>query len=71
MGLPLKILLSIATLVFIAVAGICGWLFVYTKDLPKTELTHTGLLVEGVDRQDATEPLNSFPMKCQMLPWWW
>src|SRR6266478_8420683 len=34
MGLAYKILLSIAALVLIAVAGVCGWLFVYTGDLP-------------------------------------
>lgn len=37
MGLVYKILLSIAALVLIAVAGVCGWLFVYKKDLPDTE----------------------------------
>lgn len=34
MSLPHKILLSIAALIFLAAAGTCGWLFVYTGDLP-------------------------------------
>jgi hypothetical protein len=46
MGLAYKILLSIAVLVLIAVAGVCGWLFVYTKDLPDTE--HLSRFAPGV-----------------------
>src|SRR5882672_6213459 len=37
MNLAYKILLSIAALVLIAVVGVCGWLFIYKKDLPDTE----------------------------------
>ena len=32
-----KIALSMAALVLLAVAGVCGWLFVYTGDLPDTD----------------------------------
>ena len=32
-----KISLSMAALVFLAVAGVCGWLFVYSGDLPDTD----------------------------------
>jgi membrane carboxypeptidase/penicillin-binding protein len=46
MGLPYKILLSLAALVLLAVAGVCGWLFVYTKDLPDTE--HLSEFAPGV-----------------------
>src|SRR5713226_5425147 len=34
MGLAYKILLLFAALVLLAVAGVCGWFFVYTGDLP-------------------------------------
>ena len=48
MGLPYKILLSLAALVLLAVAGVCGWLFVYTKDLPDTEhLSEFVLLIQA------------------------
>jgi transglycosylase-like protein len=33
----LKVLLGLAALVLIAVAGLCSWFFLYTNDLPKTE----------------------------------
>ena len=46
MSLPYKILLSLAALVLLAVAGVCGWLFVYTKDLPDTE--HLSEFAPGV-----------------------
>ncbi|MCU1243897.1 MAG: Penicillin-binding protein [Candidatus Acidoferrum typicum] len=32
-----KVCLGLAALVLIAAAGVCGWFFVYTNDLPKTE----------------------------------
>jgi len=32
-----KVLLGLAALVLIAAAGLCGWFFLYSGDLPKTE----------------------------------
>ena len=37
MRLLYKISLSMAALVLLVVAGVCGWLFVYTGDLPNTD----------------------------------
>ena len=37
MGLLYKTSLSLAALVLLAVAGVCGWLFVYAEDLPDTD----------------------------------
>jgi transglycosylase-like protein len=37
MAVLFKVLLGLAALVLIAVAGLCSWFFLYTNDLPKTE----------------------------------
>jgi membrane carboxypeptidase/penicillin-binding protein len=37
MGAVYKVLLALAALALLAAAGVCGWLFVYTGDLPDTD----------------------------------
>lgn len=47
MGLLRKVSLSIAVLVLLLVVGVCGWLFVHTRDLP--DLDHLSQFASSVD----------------------
>ena|SRR5271165_5341494 len=41
-----------------------------TVQVKSAQFPLSGYDLPGVDCKDATEPWNSFPMKCQMLAWW-